>query len=66
MSTIAVGDQVTITEPGADPYDAEILAVGPGPDGTEIRIRAHLPYETRVRLRPGVRITRAHHQEDTR
>ncbi|WP_304452879.1 hypothetical protein [Nocardiopsis sp. YSL2] len=59
MSTIKVGDRVTITEPGGDPYDAEILAIIPGPEGTQVRIRAYLPYETPLEIRPGVRIVSA-------
>ncbi|MFE6305009.1 hypothetical protein [Nocardiopsis sp. NPDC057823] len=59
MSRFAVGDRITVTEPDTDPYDAEVLDVTQGPDGSDIHIRVYLPYETRLQLRPGVRVTRA-------
>jgi len=49
------GDRVTICEPDAEPYDADVLSIDP--DTGEMRIRAHMPYEATLRLRPGIRIT---------
>jgi len=54
---IHTGDRVTIYEPNAEPYEAEVLSIDP--DAGELRIRAHMPYEATIRLRPGLRISPA-------
>lgn len=58
MSTIRPGDTITVTEGSADPYEAEVLAIDHDATGQALlRVRALLPYDATVRVRPGIRIT---------